>query len=203
MPQATLPLFPKIWFLLSAPVVVVDAIFVLMRANSVDVPHPLADTPPFKYWLIYAEHDHRYAPNDDAFVVLQSWLNLVEVALGLLVALLALGRAQNAAIKLAIVVSLMTLYKTVIYLGIDVVEGSKYTKHNTLQDQVLMFVIPSSVWLVASSVILRQCFSALVVANVPGPVRTKSAASQQPKQQQQQQQQQQHSPNENKNKKKH
>ncbi|CAG9576712.1 conserved hypothetical protein [Leishmania major strain Friedlin] len=178
MPQATVPLLAKIWFLAVAPVVILDAIFVLTRAKSVNLPHPLAEVVPFRYWAIYAQYDRRYAANDDSFVVVQSWLNLVEVAVGLFVTLLAICDAQNVAIKLAIVVCLMTLYKTVFYCLIEIAEGGKYTRHNTVQEKLTMLIAPLSVWIVVPSLILRQCFRALAVASVPGPFKPKAAASQ-------------------------
>ncbi|GET89757.1 hypothetical protein, conserved [Leishmania tarentolae] len=179
MPQATLPLLAKIWFLAVTPIIIVDAIFVLTRAKSANVPHPLAEVVPFRYWTIYAQYDRRYAANNDPFVVVQSWLNLVEMAMGLLVTLFAMCRAQNIAIKLAIVVCLMTLYKTVFYCLVEIAEGGKYTQHNTLQEKLTVLIAPLSVWIVVPSVIVRQCFRALAVTNVPGTSRPKATASQQ------------------------
>ncbi|AIN99490.1 hypothetical protein LPMP_271080 [Leishmania panamensis] len=178
MPQAALPLLAKVWFLAVVPLIVVDAIFVLTRAKSVDLPHPLAEVVPFKYWTVYAQYDRRYAANDDAFVVVQSWLNLVEAMMGLFVTLSALCNAQNLAIKLAIVVSLMTLYKTVIYCLIDIAEGGKYTHHITFHEQLTMLIAPLSVWIVFPTIILYQCFRALAIANVSGTSKQKTTVPQ-------------------------
>ncbi|CAC9499470.1 conserved hypothetical protein [Leishmania infantum JPCM5] len=196
MPQAALPLLAKIWFLVVAPVVILDAIFVLTRAKSVNLPHPLAEVVPFRYWAIYARYDRRYAANDDPFVVVQSWLNLVEVAMGLFVTLLAICDAQNLAIKLAIVVCLMTLYKTVFYCLIEIAEGGKHTRHNTVSEKLTMLIAPLSVWILVPSLILRQCFRALAVASVPGSFKPKATVSQH------YQQQKHHGNNNNQGKKK-
>ncbi|KAG5499259.1 hypothetical protein JIQ42_04072 [Leishmania sp. Namibia] len=177
MPQTTLPLLAKVWFLAVAPAIILDAIFVLMRPQSVDVPHPLAEVFPFTYWTIYAQYDRRYAANDDAFVVVHSWLKLVEVVMGFFAVLCSLWNIQSHAIKLAIVVSLMTLYKTVLYCLIDIVEGGKYTHHNTLQDRLIMLIAPWSLWFIVPSIILHQCFRALAVANVARQAAPKAAAS--------------------------
>ncbi|CBZ28207.1 conserved hypothetical protein [Leishmania mexicana MHOM/GT/2001/U1103] len=183
MPQATLPLLAKIWFLAVTPVVVLDSIFVLTRAKSVNLPHPLAEVFPFKYWVLYAQYDRRYAANNDPFVVVQSWLNLVEVAMGLFVTLFAVCNAQNLAIKLSIVVCLMTLYKTVLYCLMEIAEGGKHTRHNTFQEKLTMLIAPLSLWVIVPSLILLQCFRALAVANVPAPSKPKATASQQHQQQ--------------------
>ncbi|KAL7697048.1 hypothetical protein N2W54_001268 [Lotmaria passim] len=167
MPQAGLPLLAAVWFSAVAPVVLVDGIFVLTRSLDASVPHPLSQVFPFKYWLIYAEYDRRYGPNDDAFVVAQSWLNLVEVALGLLAVLLSFCRANNAAVKLALLVATMTLFKTVLYYVLDIVEDGKYTKHNTFFEQLTMVIIPSSFWIIIPAVIIKKCFAVLTLVNVP------------------------------------
>ncbi|ORC91697.1 uncharacterized protein TM35_000052930 [Trypanosoma theileri] len=159
-----LPLLAQFWFLVSAPVVIIDAIFVCMRSKLGDTPHPLADTPPFNYWMIYATYDQRYAPNDDAFVVVQSWLNLLEVFLGLLAVLLSWRGNPSCSIKLALIVSVMTLYKTIMYLLMDVVEGGKYTHHNEPMDTLKMVVLPSLVWVVMPAVVIMQCVRRLSFA---------------------------------------
>ncbi|KPA80928.1 hypothetical protein ABB37_04328 [Leptomonas pyrrhocoris] len=169
MPQAGLPLLAAVWFSAVAPVVLIDGIFVLTRSLHAKVPHPLSEVFPFKYWLIYARYDRRYGPNDDAFVIAQSWLNLVEVVLGLLAVLLSLRRASNAAVKLGILVATMTMYKTVLYFMLDVAEEGRYTKHNTLIDQLTMVVIPSSFWIIVPAVIIKQCFGVLALTSVPEP----------------------------------
>lgn len=157
------------WYIMVTPVVLIDGIFVLNRApaNSPNPRHPLADTIPFSYWTIYERYDRRYAPNDDAFVVAQSYLNLLEVFLGLVILFLALCGAQGSAIKLSIVVSMMTLYKTILYFVMDIAEGGKFTKHNSFQDNCLMVLLPSSFWILVPGIILYQCFSSLTLKSAP------------------------------------
>ncbi|KPI87685.1 hypothetical protein ABL78_3223 [Leptomonas seymouri] len=165
MPQAGLPLLAAVWFCAVAPVVLVDGIFVLTRSVDATVAHPLSDVFPFNYWTLYSKYDLRYAPNDDAFVVAQSWLNVVEVVLGLLAVMLSLCRAKNAAVKLGLLVATMTMYKTVLYFAMDIAEGSKFTKHNTLFDLLSMVVIPSSWWIIIPAIIIKKCFNILALTN--------------------------------------
>ncbi|KAG5501461.1 hypothetical protein JKF63_03290 [Porcisia hertigi] len=186
MPQATLSLLAKVWFLAVTPICVVDSIFVFTRAKSVHQPHPLAEMVPFKYWTIYAQYDRRYAANDDVFVVVQSLLNLLEVTMGLFVVLLAFCNARNLSIKLAMIVSVMTLYKTLCYVLVDFAEGGKYTRHNTLFELSALVIAPLSVWIIVPAIIICQCSRALSVANVPGPSKSRAYAYQNNQQQKQQ-----------------
>lgn len=165
MAKVTVPKLALLWYALVTPVVIIDAIFVLQRSKS--GPHPLAEVVPFNFWVLYAEYDKRYSPNDDAFVVVQSYLNLVEVTLGVLVLLLALFRSRLPAVKLSLVVSAMTIYKTVMYFAMDVVEGGKYTAHNSIPNQLMMVMVPSSFWVVIPSIIFAKCWSQLVPYPMP------------------------------------
>lgn len=168
MAVASLSKLALVWFTLVTPIVLIDGIFVLTRApaSASDHTHPLADTIPFKYWTIYAQYDRRYSSNDDAFVVAQSYLNLAEVALGMVAVVLEVAlKAHGAALKLAIVVCMMTLYKTIIYYVMDVVEGGTYTKHNSPREQFLMVTLPSSFWVIVPAFIMKQCFDSLVATN--------------------------------------
>ncbi|EPY38735.1 hypothetical protein AGDE_05194 [Angomonas deanei] len=154
MPPAQLPLIAKIWFALVTPIVLIDGLFVLNRQPvGSNAPHPLANTVPFNFWLIYEKYDRRYAPNDDAFVVAQSYLNLMEIALGLVAIALSFLKKDDLAIKLAALVCCMTFYKTVLYFVMDIVEGGKYTKHNSMKDQIQFVIIPSSFWLIVPAYI--------------------------------------------------
>ncbi|KAF8283618.1 putative Emopamil binding protein [Trypanosoma cruzi] len=159
-----IPLFAKLWFILTAPLLLIDATFVFTRSSSTGVPHPLADTPPFNLWVLYSTYDRRYAPNDDAFVVLQSGMNILEAALGLFAFLLAERGKAIASLKLALVVGVMTLYKTLMYFSLEAIEGGKYTKHNSTFDALMMVALPSSLWIIVPAAIILQCSCRLSVA---------------------------------------
>ncbi|KEG11600.1 hypothetical protein DQ04_02451020 [Trypanosoma grayi] len=159
--MAGLTRLAQFWLLLTAPVVLIDAVFVLTRAASPDEPHPLANTPPFSFWELYATYDRRYGPNDDAFVVVQSWLNLLEIVLGVFSVVLTWKGDACRSVKLALIVSVMTAYKTVLYLALDVAEGGKYTRHNTALDMLTMVLLPSSLWIAVPTVVALQCLRRL------------------------------------------
>lgn len=169
MAPAQISKFALFWFLLVIPLAIIDGVFVLTRASPTaeDPTHPLAKTIPFKYWTIYANHDRRYQPNNDVFVVVQSYLGLVEVALGILVVLLEVAAKNHvAALKLAICVSMMTLYKTVIFYAMDYANGCEYTKHNTAMNKFLVVTLPSCFWIIIPAFLIWQCFEGLKLGEV-------------------------------------
>nr|CCC94763.1 unnamed protein product [Trypanosoma congolense IL3000] len=162
--------FPAVaawWFLLTAPVVVLDAFFVLTRSDSRGMEHPFGKVWVLRPWTLYAKYDMRYAPNDDAFVVAQSWVNLLEVALGLAAVVLSAGRRTECALKVAVCVSVMTLGKTVLYFVMDVVEKGKYTNHVRWLDKVFMVIMPSLLWIAVPALIAFKCLQCLAPVALP------------------------------------
>lgn len=158
-----MPFLATLWFMATTPIVMVDAIFVLTRAlpESCADPriHPLEKYFPFKLWSVYASYDNRYYPNDDAFVTVQSYLNLLEVILGLLAVVLTLLKFHRAGLGLGMIVSVMTVYKTVMYFLMELMEDGKYTKHNTMMENSIMVWLPSSFWIVIPTINFFQIFS--------------------------------------------
>jgi hypothetical protein len=155
-PIPGLSAFAYLWFIVSAVVCAVDATFVVMRPWSLT-----AAGQPWATWQHYATFDKRYANMSDAWVVLQSYLNFAEIAIQLIVVLLGLLGRNGAAHRLAMVVSTMTLWKTAIYFGMEYLEGSVYTKHNSMEDLMLMFVVPSSFWVTVPLFLISRSWSCL------------------------------------------
>jgi hypothetical protein len=145
-----------LWFIVSSVTVVIDLTFVLGRPATLQ-----ATTPPYVWWVLYTKHDKRYGDMKDGWVVAQSWLNALEVAFQLIAVLASLLKINQFANKLALVVSTMTLYKTVIYFLIEYFEDYKFTKHNSEKDLMLMVVIPSGVWIVMSAIVALQSWAKL------------------------------------------
>jgi hypothetical protein len=161
MPGLTAPVpglswLAYVWFIVTSVVVVIDASFVLGRPATLS-----SLSEPWKTWQLYAVHDKRYGDLEDAFCRLQSYLNLVEVALQLLAVALGLARANGAANKTTFLVSTMTLYKTIMYFGMETLEEGKFTKHNTHSDLLLMVLIPSAFWIIVPAILICQSWSRL------------------------------------------
>jgi len=140
-----------IWFTLATAIVSIDLTYVLTRPSfeGVKTPeHPLARTFPFDQWVYYSTFDKRYAPNDDTFVIVQSWCNLFECLLQLTAVVASLSGLYKFAHKTALVVCVMVAYKTVMYGMMEHFDNSKYTKHNPTGTLVQMVIIPSSFWII-------------------------------------------------------
>merc|ERR1711879_483618 len=153
------------WFVLSFPVCLWDALFVLLRPRTM----PGGDLAWF--WGPYETYiavDRRYQDLNDGFNIAQAWMNLFEIAVGL-VALFLHFRGRQSAHLFAFSSQLMCFAKTVIYFLSDHVTGWAYTKHNDLQSFWLLFAIPSGVWLVFSlwTVIVEGRYLAKALNRVP------------------------------------
>lgn len=158
-----LPTLVNTWFVVTSIVVAIDAAFVLLRPATLPG-GALSETQPFSTWGIYAQNDKRYAALDDGWVVLQSYLNIGEVALQLAAVALSVAGATQAAVKVAAAVSLATLYKTVIYFGMEIAEGGKYTSHLTPVGLFVNVILPSSFWIIIPALILRHCLNRLALS---------------------------------------
>jgi hypothetical protein len=119
-------------------------------------------------YVKYAEVDHLYSrasyeafmAGTDGFNVTQSALNLVEVALlGLWALYSALG--QRGAALLALISCAMTASKTVLYLAQDGLSGWKHSAHNSPSDFWLLYILPSSLWIVFPTLIVATIVSRL------------------------------------------
>jgi hypothetical protein len=152
------------WFLIGGLICTFDGLFVLLRPRSLPggdlaTSGPLA--PIFQGWHKYIEVDKRYADMDDAFVVLQSYLNMFEIAVGFIAVALSLSGARAMAHRVAIVISAITMEKTILYLALDYAEGLKYTKHNDTFTLVTMWLIPSCLWILFPLMVIVSSFSRL------------------------------------------
>ena len=157
------------WFILATFTVLIDLTYVLTRpkAPATSAEHPLASTFPFSGWTLYTQFDKRYAPNDDAFVVVQSWCNAGECVLQLLAVMASLASAYAFAHKVTVVVCVMVTYKTIMYALMEFADGSKFTQHNTTKDLLTMVVIPSSFWIIVPLILLKRSINALSLRPVP------------------------------------
>jgi hypothetical protein len=108
-----------LWLFLSAVIVLFDAAYVLLRPDTLQGGKYFSIFAPYD---IYIKFDTLYAANTDSFVVIQSWLNIVE-ALLLFLAIFLSTRARLSSQfwggLLVIVASAFVFWKTVIFLWYD------------------------------------------------------------------------------------
>lgn len=160
-----LPTLAIFWLLSMIFVIPIDAVYVLLRAAPGESPdpafHPYGEMRPISWWNTYAAYDHRYRPNDDVFVVVQAYLNLAELVIGYVAVTVGILGYHRTGLGMTIAVSIMTIYKTVIYFMMDIVDGGMYTNHNSFAAKTMMITFPASIWIVVPAMIVFQCFTAL------------------------------------------
>jgi hypothetical protein len=146
MVQKAISTFTVGWFIVSSILCAIDASFVLLRPGTLPGGNLVDYFPIWKGWHTYIKYDKRYASMTDGWVVLQSWLNLLEIAISYLSILFLVIGWRSASLKVAAAVSVMTAYKTIIYFGMEYADGFPFTKHNSTSDLLLYVVLPSSFW---------------------------------------------------------
>lgn len=142
-----IPKWLNVWLVVSSLVVIYDASYVLLR------PATMEGGELFRYfsgYALYIKYDTLYGNLTDSFVVIQSWLNLVEVSLILAAVLLSLSACPIKKLVSALVVlasSAFVFWKTVIYVLYSHDFTTEAVK-NLTPDALLCFVIPSSLWII-------------------------------------------------------
>lgn len=146
-----LPRWACIWLLVSGLIQAYDALFVLTKPLS-DVGGPLGFLWPGHH--LYGKYDARYA-SVDAFGSAQSWGNLVEVCL---IFWVLRNRRSRAGAVLALVVSVATLWKTVIYFLVEICGRMAFTKHVLDAGDITGFlgivIAPNAFWLVFPTLVM-------------------------------------------------
>ncbi|XP_052280201.1 uncharacterized protein LOC127877922 isoform X1 [Dreissena polymorpha] len=96
----------------------------------------------------YIHTDQRYNNVSDSYVYTQSLMNYAEVLLNI-VTLFYHYRKSNLTKPLAFTVSVMTFWKTVLYIAMfyELAGGKDYRIGNTLLEEVLLVLIPNGIWL--------------------------------------------------------
>ncbi|KAN0082808.1 hypothetical protein V8E55_008603 [Tylopilus felleus] len=144
-----------LWFVLTAPVILWDAMYCFMRPRSM-VGGDL-------HWIwepygIYQEVDYVYGlkalQENNGFTNAQSLLNLVETAMNLEYVYLAHVSSWSGAPLVGFAAVTMTLSKTVLYWTQEYYCGGCSVGHNPWDTFLLYFVIPNGLWLVFPSLIV-------------------------------------------------
>lgn len=114
-----IPGFLKFWFFVSAIIVFLDASFILQR------PETQNGGSLYKYYFLYDNYviyDTLYADLKDSFVVIQSWLNIVEGIFLLIAVFMSFSSkfsTQLWSAFIAILASTCVFWKTVIFVWYD------------------------------------------------------------------------------------
>jgi hypothetical protein len=149
--QLFMPWWATIWTIIGSLVCIWDATYILYR------PRTMANGDLFHLYFPYAKYitlDPLYGNLRNAFVLAQSWLNLVEITLTLLSVTLyhAMGR-RNLGCLLLLIVSVMTWAKTMLYFVHDHFQRELYPQDSSsikiaTYESICLFIIPSLIWIV-------------------------------------------------------
>ncbi|TFY75562.1 hypothetical protein EWM64_g8448 [Hericium alpestre] len=138
----------SLWFLLTTPVILWDAFYCFFRPRSM-VGGDL-------HWIwqpysIYQEIDYVYGikalEDNNGFTNAQSFLNLVETLMNVSYLYLAHVSGWQAASLVGYTGAVMTFSKTVLYWLQEYYCGGCSVGHNNLQDLLVYWVLPNSLWL--------------------------------------------------------
>ena len=155
----SIPGYLRVWLLVSSCVVLWDAGFVLNRPRS----FPGGDLHAlWKPYALYITVDHMYGNLSDAFVVSQSWLNLVEVALNFAALWVYRGGAGSRKSRatgclLALVSLAFTLWKTVLYM----MYGREDASHNPWGTYIPLYLIPNGLWMLVPALGIHDLFRSI------------------------------------------
>lgn len=139
-----MPRWVVVWLVITAVIQTYDACYVLLGSLS-HAGGPLAGLWPGH--VFYGTFDHRYA-QFDAFGSAQSWANLLEV----IVIVWALVHARRwSGLVVALLVSVATFWKTVIYFLVEAASGLEMTRQSLERGDLVGFlmvaVLPNLVWI--------------------------------------------------------
>lgn len=150
MANLFIPRWLMVWLVASSLIVIYDASYVLQRPASMEGGALFHIYSPY---ALYIQFDTLYGNLKDSFVVIQSWLNLVEVTLVLSAVLLSLSSCtvkQLISGLIVVVGNAFIFWKTVIYLWYDHHFLAPAANVPTIQ-AVFVFWIPSSLWIIFPS----------------------------------------------------
>ncbi|KAH3839005.1 uncharacterized protein LOC127879452 isoform X2 [Dreissena polymorpha] len=140
-----MPMWMVIWFYATAIICTIDASFIVLRPHTLPGGslHYL-----FFFYKYYIHTDQRYNDVSDSYVYTQSLMNYAEVLLNI-VTLFYHYRKSNLTKPLAFTVSVMTFWKTVLYIAMfyELAGGKDYRIGNTLLEEMLLVLIPNGIWL--------------------------------------------------------
>ena len=111
---------------------------------------------------IYTQVDTLYLDMNDNFIYSVSLINGFEVLLNC-ISLLTLGlRHFRAAGIIALIVSSMTLSKTIMYLLMEIVSGFEHTKQNNGLTFLTFYIFPNMLWILIPTLAIYVTSAAFI-----------------------------------------
>ena len=156
------------WLLISSLIVIFDASYVLLRPESMRGGSLFQYFSPYE---LYCKFDTLYCHDSDRFVVIQSWLNLMEITMAFIsLAMYAFGKQSTQLLGsiLAVIVSAFTFWKTVIYIWY----ADAYLTHDAhtfTTESIYVFYFPTAFWIVFPLYVLWVVPRRIVKHTLPVP----------------------------------
>ncbi|XP_053399671.1 uncharacterized protein LOC123557344 isoform X2 [Mercenaria mercenaria] len=141
-----MPGYMVVWFYVTAVICTIDASFIVFRPRTL----PGGDLSKFfSFYQYYIYTDQRYNDVGDSYVFTQSLMNYVEVVLNI-ITLICHYRKMKDTRLLAFTVSVMTFWKTVLYILMfyELAGGKDYRVGNSLVEEIFIVLFPNGVWIV-------------------------------------------------------
>ncbi|EGR48523.1 uncharacterized protein TRIREDRAFT_32204, partial [Trichoderma reesei QM6a] len=157
-----------LWLTISLPLVIWDTGYVLLRPHS--MPGGAWHYPLWAPYKLYGEIDHIYGFKafraGNGFTSAQGFLNAIETLLYLWYLgawyfagkrsssagyKVVSGRAGARATLVGFSAAVMTLSKTILYWANEYYSGFDNIGHNSLEDLILLWIIPNGAWIVGSA----------------------------------------------------
>ena len=157
-----LPKWMTLWLLLSTPVVLWDASFVLLR------PHSFPDGSLGMFWsfgyTIYLQVDLGYADLQNRFVEVLAVISIAE-SLVVAFALWANYRQKTRlAHTLVAAVTALTGLKTILFFAVEPMYGWPSVGHNDWASLICFWLIPNGLWVVFPLTISALCIQRIRAA---------------------------------------
>lgn len=147
-----LPNWALIWFYATAAICTWDATFIMLRPHT--LPGGYISSPWYVY-KYYVTLDQRYNDTEDAYVFAQSLMNYLEVVINI-VTIIMHYRKSHLTIITAFTVSVMTMWKTVLYFLMmsDFCTNSVYRQGNNAWEEFVLVFIPNFFWIVMPTAVM-------------------------------------------------
>lgn len=134
-----------IWLIISMIIVFWDVMFVLLRPVS------LPGGSLAWLWVPYATYikiDTSYADLNNAFIVAQGIMSLIEIIIAIIALSLNYSGKFLPACLFAFSSMLLTGTKTVLIFVLEAVNKFSHVGHNTVMDLIFYYTLPNSIWIV-------------------------------------------------------
>jgi len=147
----------SLWFLFTAPLMLWDAGYCLMRPRSMvggDL-HWI-----WKFYELYEKVDYVYGvkafEDGEGFAGAAAILNILEISVNIIYLYQAHIRRSDVAPLFGYTGAVMTLAKTILYTSQEYFCNGCSVGHNELHVTITLWVLPNLVWILFSTLIIRR-----------------------------------------------